>query len=127
MRSTGWVPALCAAAAADSDGSSYCVFGDVAFGLTAVVQVIVKSVHYPDDRTYNAGAIMSKIRLLSGMVLLDKATDLFSSAFQEQQNGRLVLSDTVRCGLYLHEHSMYFLRQSVFLKSSKKFDALTSC
>ena len=59
MRSTGWIPALRAAAAAD--GLPYCVFGDAAFGLTDVVQVMVKGVYHPDDRSYNA--IMSRIRV----------------------------------------------------------------
>jgi hypothetical protein len=59
MRTTGWIPILRAAAAAH--GIPYSVFGDAAFGLSDVVQCMLKGVYHPDDRSFNA--IMSRIRV----------------------------------------------------------------
>ncbi len=59
MRTRGWINVLRAAAA--DDGLPYSGFGDAAFGLTDVVQCMVKGVYHPDDRSFNA--IMSRIRV----------------------------------------------------------------
>jgi hypothetical protein len=90
----------------------YCVFGDAAFGLTDVIQVIVKGVYHPDDRSYNA--IMSRIRVAIENGFAGQSNQFaYLSFFRSNKMGGRN-AKAIHCGVYLHEPSLHFLRQSVY-------------
>ncbi len=107
MRTTGWVPVLRAAAAAN--GIPYSVFGDEALGLTDVVQCMLRWVYHPDDHSFNA--IVSRIRVTIENAFAGQGNQfVFLSFFKSNKMGSKNPPRQFIVAAIFYEFSMHFPR-----------------